>query len=84
MHIGIPFSGGNPRLNKAKASGGCPRFSEEIYRAKLDRIWAQIRKAHLIYRYFVQFFYTPYPKCKVNGKDIGASIVRQSINQACT
>ncbi|WP_212947728.1 hypothetical protein [Siminovitchia terrae] len=25
--------GGKPRLNKVKASGGCNRFSEEIYRA---------------------------------------------------
>ncbi|RST59251.1 hypothetical protein [Siminovitchia terrae] len=36
--------GGNPRLNKVKASGGCHRFSEEIYRAELDKIWAQIRQ----------------------------------------
>ncbi|RST58996.1 hypothetical protein [Siminovitchia terrae] len=33
-----------PRLNKVKASGGCHRFSEEIYRAELDKIWAQIRQ----------------------------------------
>ncbi|WP_212952572.1 hypothetical protein [Siminovitchia terrae] len=32
------------RLNKVKASGGCYRFSGEIYRAKLDKIWAQIRQ----------------------------------------
>ncbi|WP_212953073.1 hypothetical protein [Siminovitchia terrae] len=32
------------RLNKDKASGGCHRFSEEIYRAELDKIWAQIRQ----------------------------------------
>ncbi|GIN98520.1 hypothetical protein J6TS1_43900 [Siminovitchia terrae] len=32
------------RLNKVKASGGCLRFSEEIYRAKLDKIWVQIRQ----------------------------------------
>ncbi|GIN93029.1 hypothetical protein J22TS1_40800 [Siminovitchia terrae] len=32
------------RLNKVKASGGCHRFSEEIYRAELDKIWAQIRQ----------------------------------------
>ncbi|GIN94742.1 hypothetical protein J6TS1_06120 [Siminovitchia terrae] len=38
MPIGNPFS----RLNKVKASGGCHRFSEEIYRAELDKIWAQI------------------------------------------
>ncbi|GIN98842.1 hypothetical protein J6TS1_47120 [Siminovitchia terrae] len=36
--------GFKPRLNKVKASGGCLRFSEEIYRAKLDKIWAQIRQ----------------------------------------
>jgi len=35
--------GFKPRLNKVKASGGCHRFSEEIYRAELDKIWAQIR-----------------------------------------
>ncbi|WP_313433047.1 hypothetical protein [Siminovitchia terrae] len=33
-----------PRLNKVKAPGGCNRFSEEIYRAELDKIWAQIRQ----------------------------------------
>ncbi|WP_313431666.1 hypothetical protein, partial [Siminovitchia terrae] len=33
-----------PRLNKVKASGGCHRFSEEIYRVELDKIWAQIRQ----------------------------------------
>ncbi|WP_212948957.1 hypothetical protein [Siminovitchia terrae] len=33
-----------PRLNKVKASGGCYRFSEEVYRAGLDKIWAQIRQ----------------------------------------
>ncbi|WP_185830894.1 hypothetical protein [Siminovitchia terrae] len=32
--------GFKPRLNKVKASGGCPRF----YRALLDKIWAQIRQ----------------------------------------
>ncbi|WP_313432150.1 hypothetical protein [Siminovitchia terrae] len=36
--------GVKPRLNKVKASGGCHRFSEEIYRAELDKIWAQIRQ----------------------------------------
>ncbi len=36
--------GFKPRLNKAKASGGCHRFSEEIYRTELDKIWAQIRQ----------------------------------------
>ncbi|RST57000.1 hypothetical protein [Siminovitchia terrae] len=40
-HIGIPFSGGSTPV---KASGGCHRFSEEIYRAGLDKIWAQIRQ----------------------------------------
>ncbi|MBD8004972.1 hypothetical protein [Bacillus norwichensis] len=29
-----------PRLNEVKASGGCHR----IYRAKLDKFWAQIRQ----------------------------------------
>jgi len=36
--------GFKPRLNKVKAYGGCHRFSEETYRAKLDKIWAQIRQ----------------------------------------
>ncbi|WP_213021134.1 hypothetical protein [Siminovitchia terrae] len=36
--------GFKPRLNKVKASGGCHRFSGEIYRAELDKIWAQIRQ----------------------------------------
>ncbi|GIN91738.1 hypothetical protein J22TS1_27890 [Siminovitchia terrae] len=36
--------GFKPRLNKVKAFGGCHRFSEEIYRAELDKIWAQIRQ----------------------------------------
>ncbi|RST59831.1 hypothetical protein D5F11_010525 [Siminovitchia terrae] len=36
--------GFKPQLNKVKASGGCHRFSEEIYRAELDKIWAQIRQ----------------------------------------
>ncbi|RST58802.1 hypothetical protein D5F11_015320 [Siminovitchia terrae] len=41
----FPFSGGvKPRLNKVKASGGYHRFLEEIYRAELDKIWAQIRQ----------------------------------------
>ncbi|GIN93059.1 hypothetical protein J22TS1_41100 [Siminovitchia terrae] len=31
-------------LNKVKASGGFHRFSEEIYRVELDKIWAQIRQ----------------------------------------
>ncbi|GIN90333.1 hypothetical protein J6TS1_00270 [Siminovitchia terrae] len=36
--------GVKPPLNKVKASGGCLIFSKEIYRAKLDKIWAQIRQ----------------------------------------
>ncbi|GIN99047.1 hypothetical protein J6TS1_49170 [Siminovitchia terrae] len=36
--------GFKPRLNKVKAPGGCYKFSEEIYRAELDKIWAQIRQ----------------------------------------
>ncbi|GIN94901.1 hypothetical protein J6TS1_07710 [Siminovitchia terrae] len=36
--------GFKPRLNKVKASGGCHRFSEEIYRVKIDKIWGQIRQ----------------------------------------
>ncbi|WP_120116765.1 hypothetical protein [Siminovitchia terrae] len=36
--------GFKPRLNKVKASSGYHRFSEETYRAKLDKIWAQIRQ----------------------------------------
>jgi len=36
--------GGKPRLNKVKASVGYHRFLEEIYRAELDKIWAQIRQ----------------------------------------
>ncbi|WP_213020452.1 hypothetical protein [Siminovitchia terrae] len=32
-----------PRLNKVKASGG-HRFFRGIYRAELDKIWAQIRQ----------------------------------------
>ncbi|GIN92203.1 hypothetical protein J6TS1_40430 [Siminovitchia terrae] len=36
--------GFKPRQNKVKASGGCHRFSEEIYRAELDKIWGQIRQ----------------------------------------
>ncbi|GIN89183.1 hypothetical protein J22TS1_02340 [Siminovitchia terrae] len=45
MHIGVSVQWGfKPRLNKVKASGGCHRFSEENYRAELDKIWAQIRQ----------------------------------------
>ncbi|GIN95068.1 hypothetical protein J6TS1_09380 [Siminovitchia terrae] len=29
--------GFKPRLNKVKTSGGCHRFTEEIYRAELDK-----------------------------------------------
>ncbi|GIN90044.1 hypothetical protein J22TS1_10950 [Siminovitchia terrae] len=52
MHIGVFHSVGfKPRLNKVKASGGCHRFSEEIYRAKLDKIWAQIRQGAFDFRH---------------------------------
>ncbi|GIN98143.1 hypothetical protein J6TS1_40130 [Siminovitchia terrae] len=34
--------GFKPPLNKVKASGGCHRFLEGIYRAGLYKIWAQI------------------------------------------
>ncbi|GIN89777.1 hypothetical protein J6TS1_37990 [Siminovitchia terrae] len=37
-------AGFKPRLNKVKASGGFHRFLLEIYRAELDKIWAQIRQ----------------------------------------
>ncbi|GIN97680.1 hypothetical protein J6TS1_35500 [Siminovitchia terrae] len=40
----IHSEGFKPRLNKVKASGGCHKFTEEIYRAELNEIWAQIRK----------------------------------------
>ncbi|WP_185830883.1 hypothetical protein [Siminovitchia terrae] len=36
--------GVQPRLNIVKASGGCHRFSAEIYRVELDKIWTQIRQ----------------------------------------
>ncbi|GIN90100.1 hypothetical protein J22TS1_11510 [Siminovitchia terrae] len=36
--------GFKPRLNKVKAFDGCHRFSEKIYCAELDKIWAQIRQ----------------------------------------
>ncbi|WP_185830733.1 hypothetical protein [Siminovitchia terrae] len=36
--------GFKPWLNKVKASDGCHKFSEEMYRAELDKIWAQIRQ----------------------------------------
>ncbi|GIN93999.1 hypothetical protein J6TS1_26680 [Siminovitchia terrae] len=36
--------GFKPWLNKVKASSGCRRFLEEIYRAGLDKIWAKIRQ----------------------------------------
>ncbi|WP_212953814.1 hypothetical protein [Siminovitchia terrae] len=37
-------------MNKVKASGGCHSFSEEIYRAELDKIWAQIRQGAFDFR----------------------------------
>ena len=45
--------GFKPRLNKVKASGGCHRFSEEIYRAELDKIWAQIRQVMYCYLHYI-------------------------------
>ncbi|WP_313428835.1 hypothetical protein [Siminovitchia terrae] len=42
--------GFKPQLNKVKASGGCHRFSEEIYRAELDKIWGQIRQGAFDYK----------------------------------
>ncbi|RST59809.1 hypothetical protein D5F11_010380 [Siminovitchia terrae] len=42
--------GFRPLLNKVKASCGCHRFSEEIYRAELDKIWAQIRQGAFDFR----------------------------------
>ncbi|WP_185830734.1 hypothetical protein [Siminovitchia terrae] len=45
MPIGILQGGGKPQLDKVKASGGCYRLSEEIYRAELDKIWAQKRQS---------------------------------------
>ncbi|GIN20384.1 hypothetical protein J1TS3_15180 [Siminovitchia fordii] len=38
------ISGVKTRLNKAKVSGGCPIFSEEIYCAELDKIRTEIRQ----------------------------------------
>ncbi|GIN94046.1 hypothetical protein [Siminovitchia terrae] len=49
--------GFKPRLNKVKASGGCRRFSEEIYREELDKIWAQIRQGAFDYLDFKQVFF---------------------------
>ncbi|GIN98204.1 hypothetical protein J6TS1_40740 [Siminovitchia terrae] len=43
--------GVKPRLNKVKAFGRCHRFSEEIYRAELDKIWAQIRQGAFDFLY---------------------------------
>ncbi|GIN90175.1 hypothetical protein J22TS1_12260 [Siminovitchia terrae] len=40
--------GFKPPLNKVKASDGCHRFSEEIYRAKFDKTGRKYAKAHLI------------------------------------
>ncbi|GIN92893.1 hypothetical protein J6TS1_33670 [Siminovitchia terrae] len=45
--------GFKPRLNKVKASGGCHRFSKEIYRAELDKIWAQILQGAFDKRIFL-------------------------------
>ncbi|WP_212952534.1 hypothetical protein [Siminovitchia terrae] len=44
MDIVFHSVGFKPRLNKVKVSGRCHRFSEGIYRAKLDKIWSQIRQ----------------------------------------
>ncbi|MBD8005708.1 hypothetical protein [Bacillus norwichensis] len=44
MRIAISFTGVQIPADKVKASGGCDRFSKEIHRAKLDKIWAQIRQ----------------------------------------
>ncbi|WP_185830575.1 hypothetical protein [Siminovitchia terrae] len=41
--------GFKPRLNKVKATGGCHRFSEEIYRAELDKSGSKYAKAHLMF-----------------------------------
>ncbi|WP_212948335.1 hypothetical protein [Siminovitchia terrae] len=41
--------GFKPRLNKGKASGGCHRFSEEIYRASSIKSGRKYAKAHLIF-----------------------------------
>ncbi len=38
------YSGSKPRLNKVKISGGCHKVSGEIYRATLDKTWAQIHQ----------------------------------------
>ncbi|WP_212951826.1 hypothetical protein [Siminovitchia terrae] len=51
--------GVQPRLNKVKASGGCHRFSKEIYRAELDKFWVQIRQGafdkYLVRKYLHQW-----------------------------
>ncbi|GIN90339.1 hypothetical protein J22TS1_13900 [Siminovitchia terrae] len=57
-----------PRLNKVKASGGCHRFSEEIDRAELDKIWAQIRQG-------------TFDKEEVKMKEISAKEVEQKLDQ---
>ncbi|WP_213021027.1 hypothetical protein [Siminovitchia terrae] len=41
--------GFKPRLNKGKASSGCHRFSEEIYRASSIKSGRKYAKAHLIF-----------------------------------
>ncbi|WP_313432724.1 hypothetical protein [Siminovitchia terrae] len=42
--------GFKPRLNKVKASGGCHRFSEEIYRVSSIKSGRKYAKAHLMRR----------------------------------
>ncbi|WP_313433033.1 hypothetical protein [Siminovitchia terrae] len=55
--------GFKPRLNKVKASSGCHRFLEEIYRAELNKIWAQIRQGifdnilQTNSRFFIDIYY---------------------------
>jgi hypothetical protein len=47
--IVMKFSGGfKLRLNKVKASGGCLRFSKEVYRASSIKSGHKYAKAHLI------------------------------------
>ncbi|WP_212947770.1 hypothetical protein [Siminovitchia terrae] len=52
--------GFKPQLNKVKASGGCHRFLEEIYRAELDKIWAQIRQGAFDLKK-TPFYFLPLP-----------------------
>ncbi|WP_313428410.1 hypothetical protein [Siminovitchia terrae] len=58
--------GCKPRLNKVKASGGCHRFSEEIYRAELDKIWAQIRQG--AFDKITKLFYNS--RCAMSGSSL--------------